>query len=80
MVVVKYGDDFNVPVVDPSDDVDIVELREFLDETGEVSDKDVVGLEVDTEDDVDAVDREEVTELVKMAVKRCDEVNVLVDV
>jgi len=39
-----------------------------------------VGLEVDTEDDVDAVDREEVTDLVKMAFKRCDEVNVLVDV
>jgi len=77
VVVVKYGDDFNVPVVDPSDDVDIVELREFLDEAGEVSDKDVVGLEVDTEDDVDAVDREEVTELVEMTVKRCDEVNVL---
>ena len=78
--VVVVGDDFSVAVVDRSDDVDIVELREFLDEAGEVSDKDVVGLEVDTEDDVHAVDREEVTELVEMAVKRCDEVNVLVDV
>ena len=77
-MVVKFGDDFMV--VDPSDDVDIVELREFLDEAGEVSDKDVVGLEIDTEDDVDAVDRDEVTELVEMTVKRCDEVNVLVDV
>ena len=79
-VVIKVTDDFEVPVVDPSDDVDIVELREVLDVAGVVSDKDVVGLEVDTEDDVHAVDREEVTELVEMAVKRCDEVNVLVDV
>ena len=36
-------------------------------------------MEVDNEDDVDAVDREEVTELMEMAVKRCDEVNVPVD-
>jgi len=79
-VVIKVTDDFEVRVVDPSDDVDIVELREVLDVAGVVSDKDVVGLEVDTEDDVHAVDREEVTELVEMAVKRCDEVNVLVDV
>jgi len=79
-VVIKVSDDFNVPVVDRSDDVDIVELREVLDEAGEVSDKDVVGLEVDSEDDVDAVDREEVTELVEMAVKRCDDLNVPVDV
>jgi len=79
-VVIKVTDDFEVPDVDPSDDVDIVELREVLDVAGVVSDKDVVGLEVDTEDDVHAVDREEVTELVEMAVKRCDEVNVLVDV
>jgi len=78
--VVVVSDDFSVAVVDRSDDVDIVELREVLDVAGEVPDKDVVGLEVDTEDDVDAVDREEVTELVEMAVKRCDEVNVLVDV
>jgi len=67
--VAVVSDDFNVPVVDRSDDVDIVKLREVLDDVGEVSDKDVVGLEVDTEDDVDAVDREEVTELVKMAVR-----------
>jgi len=67
--VAVVSDDFNVPVVDRSDDVDIVKLREVLDDVGEVSDKDVVGLEVDTEDDVDAVDREEVTELVEMAVK-----------
>ena len=79
-VVIKVTDDFEVRVVDPSDDVDIVELREVLDVAGVVSDKDVVGLEVDTEDDVHAVDREEVTELAEMAVKRCDEVNVLVDV
>ena len=79
-VVIKVSDDFNVPVVDRSDDVDIVELREVLDEAGEVSDKDVVGLEVDSEDDVDAVDREEVTALVEMAVKRCDDLNVPVDV
>ena len=79
-VVIKVSDDFNVPVVDRSDDVDIVELREVLDEAGEVSDKDVVGLEVDSEDDVDAVDREEVTALIEMAVKRCDDINVPVDV
>jgi len=69
-----------VKVSDRSDDVDIVELREVVDDVGEVSDKDVVGLEVDIEDDINAVDREEVTELVEMAVKRCDEVNVPVDV
>jgi len=82
VVVVKVSDDFSVAVVDRSDDVDIVELREVVDDVGEVglSDKNVVGLEIDTEDDVDAVDREEVTELVEMAVKRCDEVNVPVDV
>jgi len=80
VVVVKVSDDFSVAVVDRSDDVDMVELREVVDDVGEVSDKDVVGLEVDTEDDVDAVDREEVTELVEMTVKRCDEVNVPVDV
>ena len=79
-VVIKFGDDFEVRVVDRSDDVDIVERRGVLDDVGEVSDKGVVGLEVDTEDDVDAVDREEVTKLVEMAVKRCDEVNVPVDV
>ena len=67
--VAVVSDDFNVPVVKRSDDVDIVKLREVLDDVGEVSDKDVVGLEVDTEDDVDAVDREEVTELVEMVVK-----------
>ena len=67
--VAVVSDDFEVRVVDRSDDVDIVELREVLDDVGEVSDNDVVGLEVDTEDDVDAVDREEVTELVEMAVK-----------
>jgi len=39
-----------------------------------------VGLEVDSEDDVDAVDREEVTALVEMAVKICDDLNVPVDV
>jgi len=78
-VVIKFGDDFEVRVVDRSDDVDIVERRGVLDDVGEVSDKGVVGLEVDTEDDVDAVDREEVTKLVEMAVKRCDEVNVPVD-
>jgi len=77
-VVIKFGDDLEVRVVDRSDDVD-VKPREILDDVGEVSDKDVVGLEVDTEDDVDAVDREEVTELVEMAVRRCDEVNVPVD-
>jgi len=38
-VVINVSDDFNVPVVDRSDDVDIVELREVLDEAGEVSDK-----------------------------------------
>ena len=78
-VVIKFGDDFEVRVVDRSDDVDIVERRGVLDDVGEISDKGVVGLEVDTEDDVDAVDREEVTKLVEMAVKRCDEVNVPVD-
>ena len=78
--VVVVSDDFGVAVVDRSDDVDIVELREVVDDVGEVSDKDVVGLEVDTEDDVDAVDREEVTELVEMAVRRRDEVNVSLDV
>jgi len=78
--VVVVGDDFSVAVVDRSDDVDIVELREVVDDVGEVSDKDVVGLEVDTEDDVDAVDREEVMELVEMAVRRRDEVNVSLDV
>ena len=77
---VVVSDDFEVPVVDRSDDVDIVELREVLDDIGEVSDKDVVGLEVDTEDDVDAVDREEGTKLVEMTVRRCDELNVVVDV
>ena len=77
--VVVVSDDFEVPVVDRSDDLDIVELREVLDDVGEVSDKDVVGLEVDTEDDVDATDREEVTKLVKMTVRRCDELNVVVD-
>ena len=77
---VVVSDDFEVPVVDRSDDVDIVELREVLDDVGEVSDKDVVGLEVDTEDDVDAVDREEGTKLVEMTVRRCDELNVVVDV
>jgi len=79
-VVIKVSDDFEVPVVKRSDDVDIVELREVVDDVGEVSDKDVVGLEVDSEDDVDAVDREEVTELVEMTVRRCDEVNVSLDV
>jgi len=79
-VVIKFGGDFEVRVVDRSDDVDMVELREVVDDVGEVSDKDVVGLEVDTEDDVDAVDREEVTELVEMTVRRCDEVNVSLDV
>ena len=78
--VVVVSDDFEVPVVDRSDDVDIVELRGVLDDVGEVPDKDVVGLEVDTEDDVDAVDREEVTELVEMVVRRPDEVNVSLDV
>jgi len=78
--VVVVGDDFSVAVVDRSHDVDIVELREVVDDVGEVSDKDVVGLEVVTEDDVDAVDREEVTELVEMAVRRRDEVNVSLDV
>jgi len=76
--VVVVSDDFSVAVVDRSDDVDIVELRGVVDDVGEVSD--VVGLEVDTEDDVDAVDREEVTELVEMTVRRCDEVNVSLDV
>jgi len=79
-VVIKFGGDFEVRVVDRSDDVDMVELREVVDDVGEVSDKDVVGLEVDSEDDVDAVDREEVTELVEMTVRRCDEVNVSLDV
>ena len=77
--VVVVSDDFEVPVVDRSDDLDIVELREVLDDVGEVSDKDVVGLEVDIEDDVDATDREEVTKLVEMTVRRCDELNVVVD-
>ena len=75
--VIKVNHVFEVPIVKRSDDVDIVELREVVDDVGEVSDKDVVGLEVDSEDDVDAVDREEVTELVEMTVKRCDEVNVV---
>jgi len=78
--VVVVSDDFGVAVVDRSDDVDTVELRGVVDDVGEVPDKDVVGLEVDTEDDVDAVDREEVTELVEMAVRRRDEVNVSLDV
>jgi len=80
VVVIKVSDDFEVPVVDRSDDMDAVERREVVDDVGEVSDKDVVGLEVDTKDDVAAVDREEVTELVEMAVRRCDEMNVPVDV
>jgi len=79
-VVIKFGGDFEVRVVDRSDDVDMVELREVVDDVGEVSDKEVVGSEVDSEDDVDAVDREEVTELVEMVVRRCDEVNVSLDV
>ena len=79
-VVIKVSDDFNVPVVNRSDDVDIVELREVVDEAGVVSDKDAVGLKVDTEDDVDEVDRKEVTALVELAVKRCDDLNVPVDV
>jgi len=78
--VVVVSDDFSVAVVDRSDDVDTVKRREVVDDVGEVSDKDVVGLEVDTEDDVNAVDREEVTELVEMTVRRCDEVNVSLDV
>ena len=76
--VVVVSDDFSVAVVDRSDDVDTVKRREVVDDVGEVSD--VVGLEVDTEDDVDAGNREEVTELVEMTVRRCDELNVVVDV
>ena len=78
--VIKVSDDFEVPVVDRSDDVDIVERRGVLDEAGVVSDKDIVGLEVDIEDDVDAVDFRNGTKLEEMTARRRDEVNVSLDV
>jgi len=70
--------------VDPSDEVDEVELAGVLSDIDVVSDKDLLGLKVDNEDDVDAVkvrrDCEDVIDVAEMTVSGDDEVDVVPDV